>query len=82
MSKKKVTTQVHELPDDPQKRTKFLDGVKQLAEECGANWVAGSVHDEMAYADVLAKELENEVSDMYVEDLRQRFEKGQIEACP
>ncbi|MGK8437321.1 hypothetical protein ACRS3X_08235 [Ectopseudomonas hydrolytica] len=72
----KVITQGYQLPADPVDRSKFLDGIKRLAEECKATWVAGSLHDEMAYADLLASELEQEVGDLKVGDLRQQFEKG------
>lgn len=76
----KVTTQVFELPENDQDRAKFLDGIKQLAEECKATWIAGSAHDEMAYAELLAEELTQEVGELAVEDLRQKFEKGLVEA--
>lgn len=75
----KVTTQVFELPENDQDRAKFLEGIKRLAEECKTTWISGSVHDEMAYADLLAEELTQEVGELAVEDLRQKFEKGLIE---
>ncbi len=72
---KRVSTQVFELPTDDVSRRKFLDGVKALAAECGANWLAGSVHNEIAYADLLEKELAAHEGSEGVEAIRLQFEK-------
>jgi hypothetical protein len=72
---KKISTQVYELPADQAARTKFLDGVKALADECKATWLAGSVHNEMDYADLLAEELTRHVGEQEVENIRQEFER-------
>ncbi len=80
MRANKITTQVYELPADEAARKKFLDGVKALAGACGATWVSGSVHDEMAYADLLTEELAEHISGMGVEDIRQKFERQSRES--
>lgn len=71
----KVTTQVYQLPADEAARAKFLDGIKSLAVECKATWVAGSVHDETAYVETLEKELTEHVGEQGVENIRREFER-------
>lgn len=76
MSKKRLhITQVYALPADEAARTKFLDGVKSLASECKAEWVAGSRHDEMSYLEIIEKELATHIGESGVEGLRQKFER-------
>ncbi|MDO7927766.1 hypothetical protein Q6A51_13300 [Pseudomonas sp. KFB-139] len=75
MSANKITTQVFMLPDDEVARKKFLAEVNALASEYGAVWVSGSVYDEMAYADLLAEELSDHITDMAIEDIRHNFER-------
>ncbi len=82
MAANNITTQVFALPADQAARKKFLDGVKALADACGATWVSGSVHDEMGYADLLTEELSEHIGDMGVEDIRQKFERQSRESEP
>ncbi|RMN21136.1 hypothetical protein ALQ64_02814 [Pseudomonas cannabina] len=75
-AKSYISTQVYQLPDDEAARTRFLNGVKALAEESKATWVAGSVHNEIDYADLLGTELANHVGEMAVEEIRLNFERN------
>jgi hypothetical protein len=72
---KAITTQVYELPSDEVARKSFLDGITALAEQFNAKWVAGSVHNEIDYADLLAQELTEHVGELAVENIRQEFER-------
>lgn len=72
-----ITTQVYALPADPDARDKFVNGVKALADECKAVWVAGSHHNEIDYADLLAEKLSELEGEMAVEGIRQDFERAQ-----
>ena len=74
----KTMTQVYEQPDDEAARAKLLDGIKSLAAECKATWVAGSVHDETAYVETLEKELIEHVGEQGVENIRREFECQQL----
>lgn len=76
MATAKVTTQVFQLPDEQKKCEQFLEGVRALAAETGAQFLAGSVNNEMAWVEVLEKELEDELGDAAVESLRQSFERN------
>lgn len=70
-----ITTQVYQLPEDDDARTRFTAGVIALAKECNATWVAGSVHNEMDYADLLGSELATHVGELGVEEIRLTFER-------
>lgn len=76
-NKNAITTQVYELPEDPDARDKFVNGVKALADECKAVWVAGSHHNEIDYADLLAEKLSEHEGELAVEGIRQEFERAQ-----
>ncbi len=72
----KSITQVYQLPSDDAARTKFLSGIKALAEECQATWVSGSVHNEILYVETLEAELAEHVGEQGVENIRQDFERS------
>ncbi|MBF6615500.1 MAG: hypothetical protein ITG07_02120 [Candidimonas sp.] len=75
VSTPKVTTQVYQLPDDQAQRERFLEGIRELAAQTGAQWLAGSAHNEMEYVEALEKELGDELGDLVVEDFRLSFER-------
>lgn len=73
-SKASFITEVYQLPRDDEARKKFTNGIKALADECQATWVAGSVSNEMDYVEMLENELSERYGQAFVEDLRQKFE--------
>lgn len=77
MHKTNVTTQVYKLPDDQAQRIRFLEGIRVLAAETGAQWLAGSNQNEMDYLDALEKKLAGELGDFFVEDFRVAYEGSQ-----
>ena len=70
-----ITTFVYRQPKNDADRTRFNNGLKQLASDCKATWIAGSHMDEISYVEILEKALARETSDMFVEDIRQEFER-------
>ena len=74
-AKPRVVTKLFRLPANEEDRTKFILGVAALAEECGAESLGGSVHNELDYVELLEAELEARMGERGVEGLRQRFEK-------
>lgn len=74
-NRNKFSTQVYQLPTDEADRIKFTSGVEAIAAECKATWVAGSVHDELSYVEILEKALTREIGDRAVEKIRQMYER-------
>jgi recombinational DNA repair ATPase RecF len=70
-----ICTRVFELPESQDARAKFIDTLNTLIAECGVTMAGGSVHNEMAYADRLEKELAEEIGEGGVEEIRQEFER-------
>lgn len=76
MATAKVTTQVYQLPDEQAKCEQFLEGVRALVAETGAQFLAGSVNNEIDWAEILEHKLEDDLGDAAVESLRQSFERN------
>lgn len=72
----KMATRVFQLPSDEALCKKFFDGLRALEKDCKAIEVGGSVHDEITYADLLEKELEEHIGDQGVENFRQDYERA------
>jgi hypothetical protein len=69
-----VTTRVYQLPADETARSKFVNGLKALEEECCVTFLAGSLNNEMTYIEMLEAELNEHIGENAVEDIRQKFE--------
>jgi ribonuclease HIII len=72
----KRITRVYVLPKDQEARSQFLEALRAVEKQFGVEMQSGSAHDEIDYADLLAKELEQYVGDRGVENIRQNFERA------
>lgn len=70
------TNENFELPEDKDARSKFLKGLNALAEECGAEFISGSNHNEFDYIEMLEAEIQDRAGERTVNDLRLEFEKN------
>lgn len=67
-------TRVYALPSDVTHRKAFLEGIRMLADQYQATQVAGSMHDEITYVEVLERELAEHLGVQGVEKIRLDYE--------
>lgn len=72
----KHITRVYALPKNQEARSQFLEALNAVEKKFGIEMQSGSGHDEIDYADLLAKELEQYIGDRGVENIRQNFERA------
>lgn len=71
-----VCTKVFQFPQDSGDRKAFLQDLESLAAQYNVSVIAGSVHNEISYVEVLEKSLSDEIGDFQLEDIRQEFERS------